>query len=184
MLGVPSAQARVRLVVFLGNRVRSNDHLQLVLRSQEVTKGFDMGAGRVANDQAGRQMNDFSAVVLQLRGRIFDVSARTAAARGVANQFHFLALVAAESAFAVPQRADSLAREEVLAGSFRQPIGRDRPSGGRFCPLSGWCRAQRTGCRKACGAGFQKLASFHRRPPSGWDDGLLCIFFSNISQTP
>jgi hypothetical protein len=82
--------------------MRANNDLDPISLFKKCFECIDVGAGRIANHQAGCQMNHFGAVFYHLVARVFDVAAGTPIARCKANQFNFGVRVYAESAFFVP----------------------------------------------------------------------------------
>jgi hypothetical protein len=96
--------------------MRANNDLDPISFFKKRFERMDVGAGRIANDQAGCQMNNFRAVFDHLVARVFDVAAGASIAGCKTNQFNFGVRVYAESALFVPHGPEAFpARTATIA---------------------------------------------------------------------
>jgi hypothetical protein len=100
----------------------SDDDRNAILLSDEPSEIVDLRAGRVTDKHARGQMDDCHPVLLHLGGSVFDVAPRAPAARGTADEFHFLPRVDAESTLAVPQGTQAFAGRAGMV-----PVAHDHP---------------------------------------------------------
>jgi len=99
----------VDIDVLLGNWVGADDDRQTKGRFDESLEAPDIRAGRIADDEAGCQVDDRGAVLLELLGNKLDVAAGATAAAGSADDFHRLGGgIAGERPSPFPQRPKAL----------------------------------------------------------------------------
>jgi hypothetical protein len=106
---MPCVKRGVRDVILLQDRVRAHDHVHPVFFPDESLEMGDARARRIADHHAGRKMDHGRAVLLHFLGRILDIAAGTAVARGVHHDLDLLVLVNDERAFPLTRGAEALA---------------------------------------------------------------------------
>src|SRR4030042_3185944 len=106
--GIPGAKIMAHQVVFLGNRMCAEDDIDSESRLDKIPEETDPRAGRIADDQTGRQMDHVGPVADHLFRGILDVSAGAPVAGRVPHQACVLVTITAEGACPLPQRPEAL----------------------------------------------------------------------------
>lgn len=101
--GIPRTEVHMGGVIFLGDRVCSDNHIHPVFFLNKPGKIGNPGAGGISDDQTGGKVDDLRTIVLHLLWRILDISAWTPVAARKSDKFDLSAAVPLKGAFAVAQ---------------------------------------------------------------------------------
>jgi hypothetical protein len=102
----------------------SDNYFDAITFFKERLERIDMGTGRVADHHAGRQMDNFDAILYHLLARVLYVPPGASSAGGETDQFKFGVRINAERPFLVahrPETFSSRAAAVAVADDYSNP---------------------------------------------------------------